>query len=281
MQPTLQLGTARIALTVLAIILEIALPLGLALLANRRLGVSWRYFGFGALIFAIFQIFTRVPAVLALQAILGLRLAASQTLQWVWLIGLVLTAGLFEEVGRYVGYRWLMGKEQKTWSKGVMYGIGHGGIEAIVLVAGGTALGLANLILLPSVLPSLPQAQQELVRQQLTTVLGQPDWIALVGFYERVWAMAAHVALSLVVLQVFLRHNIRWLWLSIGLHALLNSVTVVSLLGLAPTTVILISEAWVTVFGVGALWLIWRLRGARTESGRAEGAEGAEVVSSV
>lgn len=274
-----QLSTARIALTVLAIILEIALPLVLAWYVGRRFGVSWRYFGFGALIFAIFQIFTRVPVVLGLQALLGPQLAASKALQWAWLIGLILTSGLFEEVGRYVGYRWLMGKEPKTWSKGVMYGLGHGGIEAIVLVAGGTALGLVNLILLPSVLPSLAEAQQELARQQITIVLGQPDWIALVGFYERLWAMAVHVALSLVVLQVFLRNNIRWLWLSISLHALLNSVTVVGMFGLAPSTQILISEIWVTLLGIGALWLILHLRdGGQPESGTASVAEAAGGV---
>lgn len=260
MELTLHPSTARIALTIVAIVLEIALPLGLAFYTNRRLHVSWRYFGFGALIFAIFQIFTRVPVVTGLQALLGPQLVASRTLQWIWLVVLIVSSGLFEEFGRYVGYRWLMGKEQKTGSKSVMYGLGHGGIESIVLVAGGTALGLANLILLPSVLPTLPQAQQELVRQQLAAVLAQPDWLALVGVYERLWAIAVHVALSLVVLQVFLRNNIRWLWLSVGLHALLNSVTIISLFGLAPTLQIAVSEAWVTLLGIGALWLIRRLR---------------------
>jgi len=36
-----------------------------------------------------------------------------------------------------------MHREAKTWSKGVMYGIGHGGLESMLLIGG---LALATLI---------------------------------------------------------------------------------------------------------------------------------------
>lgn len=109
-------------------------PVILALVARRRLGVSWRYFGYGALIFLLFQIVSRIPLVTVAGLVLKPELHASRGALFAWLTVLALSAGLFEEVGRYVGYRWLMGKEPKTWDKAVMYGIGHGGLEAIVLV---------------------------------------------------------------------------------------------------------------------------------------------------
>src|SRR4029453_2761562 len=108
MEPLFQLSTTRIAMTVAAILFEIALPLLLGLVARRRLGVGWRYFGYGALIFFLFQLISRVPLVQVAQIALAPQLRASFTLQLIWVAILALTAGLFEEIGRYVGYRWLM-----------------------------------------------------------------------------------------------------------------------------------------------------------------------------
>jgi len=51
MEPVFQLSAMRIMATVAAVVIEIGLPLALGLVARRRLGVSWRYFGYGALIF--------------------------------------------------------------------------------------------------------------------------------------------------------------------------------------------------------------------------------------
>jgi uncharacterized membrane protein YhfC len=45
---------------------------------------------------------------------------------WTWLVALALSAGVFVEVGRYVGCRVFTRREPKTWSKAVMFGIGHG-----------------------------------------------------------------------------------------------------------------------------------------------------------
>ncbi|HEV8192168.1 MAG TPA: hypothetical protein VGP82_11910 [Ktedonobacterales bacterium] len=56
-------SSAWIAVDVLTILGVIALPLALGFVARRRLNVGWRYFWFGALIFLIFQLVTRVPIV--------------------------------------------------------------------------------------------------------------------------------------------------------------------------------------------------------------------------
>src|SRR5438270_8244841 len=92
----------------LASAIEIILPLVLAIYVRRRLRVRWRYFWYGVAVFAVVQLFTRVPAVLAIQALITPQLKASDTLLWTWLFILALTAALFEEGGRYLGYRLFM-----------------------------------------------------------------------------------------------------------------------------------------------------------------------------
>jgi uncharacterized membrane protein YhfC len=256
-----QLSGARIAMTVAAVLFEIALPLVLAFVARRRLGVSWRYFGYGALIFFLFQLISRVPVVQIVQGLIQPRLAASFSLQVAWVAILSLTAGLCEEIGRYVGYRWLMRGEEKTWSKALMYGLGHGGLESMLLVGGLTLLGLINLLALPALLGTLPPETRATVEQQLALVAAQPDWLPLLGAWERLWSIIFHVAMSIVVLQVF-RRGLGWLALAITAHTLVNLVGLglPLLLGLQGTAALLVSEAVITVAGLICLWVIWALR---------------------
>ena len=265
MSQTFALSGARVGFTIAAALIEILLPLALALAARRRLGVRWRYFGYGALIFLLFQLLTRVPLVQILQAQLAPQLSASRGLLIGWIVILSLTAGLAEEIGRYVGYRWLMKRDDKTWEKAIMYGLGHGGLESMLLVAGLTLLGLINLLALSAsnldTLPISPEQRTQL-QQQLAAVAAQPEWLPLAGAWERLWAISFHVAMSVVVLQVFRRGRMIWLWLAVAAHALLDflGAGLPTALGLQGNAALLTSEAIVTIAGLIGLGAIWALR---------------------
>ncbi len=244
------------------VVFVVAYPIVLAVVAHRRLHVGWRYLAYGAIVFFIFQLATRVPAVQLIQSAIGEQLKASQTLLWTWLVLLALTAGLFEEVGRYIGYRVFMRREEKTWSKAIMYGLGHGGLESIVLVGGLTLLGLINLWSMASGgLAQLPEDQKALAAQQIATLNSQPGWAALLSAWERLWTLPIQVAFSVIVLQVFRRGKLIWLlWAVLG-HAFVDLVAVglqqVFGPGLGSSLVI---EGVVAVFGLTAVWIIWHLR---------------------
>ncbi|MBE0699486.1 MAG: DUF3887 domain-containing protein, partial [Anaerolineaceae bacterium] len=83
-------------------------PILLAIFARRRLGVPWRYFVFGMGIFLIFQLVTRIPLISIIEGVFGQQIRASRALTVGWLLVLCFSAGLFEETGRYIGYRWMM-----------------------------------------------------------------------------------------------------------------------------------------------------------------------------
>jgi uncharacterized membrane protein YhfC len=240
----------------------IVYPIVLAILANRRLKVSWRYFGYGALIFFLFQIITRVPAVIFIQRAIAPQLQASLPLRITWYIVLALTAGLFEEIGRYLGYRWLMRREEKTWSKAVMYGIGHGGLESMLLIGGQLLLALFNIVLISFAgFRILSAAQRIGVIEQFAAINAMPAWTALLGGWERLWAVPFHIAMSVIVLQVFRRQNMLWLWLAVLLHTILDSFSILLPAWLGPgVSTSLAVEGAVMIFGLGALWIIWRLR---------------------
>ena len=254
------------------VVFVVAYPLVLAVVAHRRLHVGWRYLAYGAIVFFVFQLATRVPAVQLIQSAIAEQLKASPALMWTWLVLLALTAGLFEEVGRYIGYRVFMRREDKTWSKAIMYGLGHGGLESIVLVGGLTLLGLINLWSVASGgLSQLPEDQRALAAQQLQVLNSQPGWAALLSAWERLWTVPIQVAFSVIVLQVFRRGKLIWLlWAVLG-HAFVDLVAVGLQQVLGPGIgSSLIIEGVVGVFGLVAVWIIWRLRDAPVQAQASE-----------
>jgi uncharacterized membrane protein YhfC len=238
-------------------------PIALIIIARSRLKVGWRYAGYGALIFFLFQIITRLPAIQVAQYFLAPTLKSSQVALWVFSFVAALTAGIFEEVGRYVGYRWLMRREEKTWAKAVMYGLGHGGLESAVAIGGLAAISLVNVYLIVSTNGAIvPAAQRALAARQIADLATQPAWTPLLGAWERVSAIAIQVALSVIVLQVFRRGSLGWLWLAIGLHTLVDfgSLVLIQALPISGLARNVAVEGILTVVALGALWVIFALR---------------------
>jgi len=252
-----------IAAWLFAVVLMIVYPLALATFTHRRLKVGWRYFGYGALVFLVAQVILRIPMLTVLGLLVGPALAKSTAIQLGWGLFLAITAGIFEEVGRYLGYRWLMRREEKTWNKAVMYGLGHGGFEAIVLVAVSSLATLVTLLTLSqATLQSMPPAQHAALVAEATSLTNGPVWLPLLAAWERIWTVAIQVANSVLVLQVFRRGRIYWLWLAILDHGIVDFVSpvLVPKLGLSPVTTTLVSEACVAIFGLVAIWITFRLR---------------------
>ncbi len=208
----------------LAISVEILFPLVVGFYIHRRYGVAWRIFLYGALVFLLSQMVTRIPLVQIVETQLAPALQASQTLVTIWIGVLALTAGLFEEIGRWLGYRFLI-KKEFTWRVGLMYGAGHGGLESILLVGGLALLGLINIIVFSTTdfaqlnLPPDQLAQVQAARQQIAELAW---WMPLLGAYERILTLFFQIALSILVLQAFVRQSYLWLVAAIALHALVD-----------------------------------------------------------
>lgn len=167
-----------------------------------------------------------------------------------------LSAGVFEETARYLTYRF-WAKNARTWGQGLMLGAGHGGIESIIL---GLSLGI-NALALGAISQGgltglVPSEQMGLVDEQIATMLAAPFSLVMLGPLERVFAISAHLAMSLMVMQVFVRRQIRWLGLSILWHTLLNAVAVFAVYTWNPY----ITEVLIGVMALLSLGIIFWLR---------------------
>ncbi len=206
-------------------LLMIILPILLGRWIAARRQVGWGLFGMGAVTFILSQV-----------GHLPFNWLVLRSATWinpenliVYALFLGLSAGAFESVGRYLTYRF-WAKEARSWGQGLMLGAGHGGIEAILL----GALGLLNFVILlglkngafQGILASVPDDQLYLVDLQIEALFGVAPGMAVLGAVERVFALLLHLSASLLVMQVFVRGQLRWLWAAIAWHALIDGVLV-------------------------------------------------------
>lgn len=207
-----------IAAMVAVIILVIAVPLGTMLFLHKR-GGAWTTFLIGAGTFILFaMILEQLFHGLVLFSGIGAVIQGN-----IWLYGLYggLAAGLFEETGRLLAFRFVLRRRQDRITS-LAYGIGHGGIEAFLIVG----LPMVNNLILGLTYANagtLPPEIAPLVETLLTTPAGMFLWSG----FERLYAVAAHMVLSVLVFAS-VRTNRRWLYpAAILIHAGINCTAVV------------------------------------------------------
>ncbi|HOU42492.1 MAG TPA: YhfC family glutamic-type intramembrane protease [Promineifilum sp.] len=237
--------------------LMILVPATLAVFIWRRTGAPWRFFFMGAVTFVLSQVL-HIPfnAVVQRSGLLPATTATAGLLITALFLGL--SSGVFEEVARYLTYRF-WARDARTWSRGLMLGAGHGGSEAIILGVLGAVSTFSLLAVANNevAMNALPAEQRQVVADALAQVVNMPAPMLILGAVERVFAIACHLAMSLLVLQVFLRRNIGWLFVSIGFHAALNMVSVIAVSRVGPYW----TEVVVGLFALLAVVIVFRLRG--------------------
>ena len=209
-------------------LLMIAMPIALGLALTRRFKLGWRLFFIGAATFILSQLghipFNYGVTLLFQRGVLPVPPPAWSTPFNAVFLGL--SAGLWEEGMRYAVYRW-WAKDARSWGKALLFGTGHGGIEAVIL---GLAVlfTFVQMIALSGVELStvIPAGQLALAQKQVAEYWSYPWQVTLLGAVERLFALPLHIACAVLVLQTFIRKQSRWVWLAVLWHALADAVLV-------------------------------------------------------
>ena len=248
-------------------LLMIALGAGAGITITRKFRLGWRLFAIGALTFLVSQV-GHIPFNYFLTVLFQRGILPSPPVTWHLpfnAIVLGLSAGLWEEVARYAMYRW-WAREARTWSKALLLGAGHGGIEAIALGAYVLYIFFVMFALRgadPSVLAERGATPQQLalLQQQISAYWSSPWYLTLFGALERAFTIPVQISLSVIVLQTFARKQHRWLWLAIAWHTLIDAVSVYA----SGTWNVTITEALIAVSALLSIVLIFALRQPETE----------------
>ncbi|WP_292489482.1 YhfC family glutamic-type intramembrane protease [Methanoculleus sp. 10] len=249
------------------VLLEIVVPLALGYWIVRRFGAPWRVFLLGALFFIAVQV-VHTPLVLVTQAPLYLALLPSGTTTA--LAGLAvylgLMAGLFEEVGRYIVYRYYFRRRgiPLTRENGLQFGAGWGGVESI-FVAFLVLSGMVSYIVLTGDAGVIPLPDDPAVQAQVEALRALTPLDILPGLAERMMTITLHIAWSLMVLAAVVYNRKALLALAVLWHAAVDAAAVY----LAQTQGILVTEAVIfvfAVFGLAYIFMEWRRMGAKAAS---------------
>jgi uncharacterized membrane protein YhfC len=213
--PVLEARPAVVAAMALAALVTTMGPVAAAAWWARRTRAPLSVALFGALVFFVSQVVLRLPWQIPLGVWLGPRIKGHWALGVAWIAASALTAGLFEEIGRWAGYRWLLRRE-RSFRVGVMFGIGHGGVESMLLV--GLNLGVSAVLYVLFASGHAPVMPAEAATKVVDALSALAPADLLAATLERAMAMTFHVAASLVVLQCFTRGSKAWLVGAVLLH---------------------------------------------------------------
>lgn len=164
----------------------------LALLMRKKRSVLLM-FCLGMLAFFLSQMVLRIPLLQLLQRQLSFSMFTLSS-PVLYLLFLAFTAGVFEEVARFLCFRSTRKRHDELWDA-LAFGLGHGGIEAMLLVG-------------------IPLLQFDVSMNNV-----------VVACFERVTTIALHVALSIIVWKGVQKHQLRYLFIAIFLHMGVNSLT--------------------------------------------------------
>ncbi len=249
MTNTIEFSSSCIAGLLIAGLLCCIIPIGAVIiykLKNREvslLSALW-----GALGFFVFA--------LVLEQILHLvMLPVVMDTVWPYAFYGAFAAGIFEETARFLVFKTVM-KKKTSPKEGIMYGIGHGGFEAIAIM-GTTMLSYALLAIISNSLgfeqmlamtSATDEATIEIATQQMTAVAQQTIGVSMLSVLERLIAMTIHISLSVWVFRAANEKKYVWLYpAAIVMHATVDFPVALFQKGMLSTSVMYILFSAFTV----------------------------------
>lgn len=222
----------------------------------------------GAAGFFITQMVIRIP-ILSLLQTQPWFISFSENNGFLFAFTLAFTAGLFELAGRFVVAN-LMSKNL-TYQRSLAAGMGHGGIEAMLLI-GVTYLNNVLYILMinngtfDAVATQAAQAGVDVsaLLQLKDQLISTSPVLFLLGGFERILAMTAHAAMSLIVCYgVHTGKPLKGALICLGIHTMIDLTAGISMLigkGLSQTAAYLIIYTVLTVTAIASVLVIRNIR---------------------
>lgn len=257
---------AAIAGMIFSAVIAIGLPVFLLILVKKKLGAKILFGWYGAAVFVLF-------ALILEQLLHSVMLNAAGDIlnSNIWLYALYggLAAALFEETGRFVAMKFWMGKELRK-ENAIMYGVGHGGVESILIVGVTCINNLLTSFLINSgqMEQSLASIEagtgKELALQSLSVLWTTPGYQFFLAGVERISAIVLQICLSYLIYRAVKEGKKQFYLLAFFAHFLVDALTVV----LSNTVSIVALE--IVLLALVAVLAVWVKRMYGEERGKAE-----------
>jgi uncharacterized membrane protein YhfC len=240
---------------VISAIAELLFPIVFLLVLCLKKKISPKPMFLGAAAFFVSQICLRIPILQVLGAQSWFAAFALNTIPY--FIMLSVTAGLFEESARYLCTGCFL-KNQRGFCDALAFGLGHGFCEVIFLTG---MAQINNLIYTVAInngtFGTLTAKLSPATSQQLLTAMlaVRPEQVYL-GILERVCAVTFHIFASILIFKGVNEHKIRYYFLAIAAHAVLDFGSVM----LGKYTNMWAAEGFVFLVALAALFFIMKMK---------------------
>jgi len=218
----MQISTLSIAFMVISAILSIGLPIFLFIVFYKKYNAKFIPMILGIVGFIVFA--------LILESSIHLIVFGKFALKekpLIYIIYGIFMAGVFEETARFISFN-ILKRKYNGIGTGLAYGVGHGGIEAVLIVG----LAMINNIIfsiivnngnIETITGALQGKALEQINTQISVLQTTSPHLFLIGGIERIFALSIQISLSIIVFYSVYGKNKLWLYpFSILLHAIID-----------------------------------------------------------
>lgn len=135
-----------------------------------------------------------------------------------------LMAGIFEETARLIAFKYLI-KERDNLT-GITYGVGHGGIEAMLIGGIASLNSIIYAVLINKggfqILMEGAKVSKDVIDATYNSYINSSVFYWLAPGFERITAMIVHISLSVLVLYAVKEKKYIYYFLAIVIHATIN-----------------------------------------------------------
>jgi len=176
----------------------------------------------------------------------------------------IFMAGIFEETARFIAFNILKRKYQ-GFETALSYGIGHGGIESVLLVGLTLLVATAASVIINTgnieiITGRFHGEALSAINNQIEALLSMVPYMFLISGIERMMALAIQLSLSVMVFYAVFGRNKTWLYpLAIIFHAIIDFPAV--LLQIDVLNNVLFIELILCLFAVGCVLFAKYLHG--------------------
>lgn len=222
-------ATSSIVGMVVAALIAFVVPIGLLIWNRKKNHATISSFFIGCGVFVV--------AALVLEQIfhyIVLSLTGDIITGNIWLYGLYggMAAAVFEETGRFLAMKFFL-KKQFEEKNALMYGIGHGGVEAILLVGFSNISNILTSVMIntgamEASLAILDETTAEATIESISALWELPAYQFYLGGVERLFAIVLQISFSILMYQAVKQQKKSLIAAAFAAHFLVDFVTVVA-----------------------------------------------------
>ncbi len=218
---------ANIMAMVFVMLIAVGLPILLVVCWKCKAKAKWYPFFLGCGTFIVFALLLEQICHTVVQLVTGTLLTDSIVF---YAIYGGLAAGIFEETGRLVAMKFCMKKDLDK-QNAIMYGIGHGGIESVLLIGMTYISNLSLAVTINSgmlgeviaALEAQATGSSQAFLAQVSALWELPASDFMMAGVERISAIGLHIVMSYLVYLAVKHRKPGWYILSILVHAVANA----------------------------------------------------------